>query len=135
MSRVATKGPMGLKPDRQAKSPRKYMRTTAKGKKSSSDCPIMRSANGQPCLADWCGCNGSTETTCLRHVRKFAIAGAAEKPPNFMGFYGCDVAERTFENSKDQHWTWRGICQAMMLTQAILYRKGLIQIGQTGDDT
>lgn len=127
MSMIANlKGPLGLKPEKPAKSPRKGMRSVAKGKKSSSDCPIMKSAEGEPCLADWCGCNGSTDTTCMRHIRKFNIAGAGQKGPNFIGFYGCDVAERMFENSKDQEWTWRGICQALVLTQMRLRAKGLL---------
>ena len=75
------KGPLGLKPDKAAKPPRKQMRRVAKGKKDSSDCPIMRSAEGEPCLADWCGCNGSTDTTCMRHIRKFGIAGMGLMPP------------------------------------------------------
>jgi len=125
MSRIENfKGPMGLKPDKTAKAPRKGMRRVAKGKKSSSECPIMKSAKGQPCLADWCGCNGSTDTTNMRHIRKFKIGGMGQKSPNYIAFYGCDVAERMFENSKDQEWTWRGIMQAMVLTQMKLREKG-----------
>ena len=125
MSRIENfKGPMGLKPDKPAKAPRKGMRRVAKGKKSSSECPIMKSAEGQPCLADWCGCNGSTDTTAMRHIRKFKIGGMGQKPPNYIAFYGCDTAERMFENSKDQEWTWRGIMQAMVLTQMKLREKG-----------
>ena len=127
MTRIATKGPMGLKPDKKREpSPRRGMRRVAKGKKSSSDCPIMKSAENEPCLADWCGCNGSADTTCLRHVRKFNIAGAGMKGPNMIGFYGCALSERMFEGSKDQHWTWRGVMQATVLTQMKLLAKGLV---------
>lgn len=109
-----------------AKPPRQQMRRTAKGKKASHDDPIMRSARGEPCLADWCGCGGSTETTHVRHIRKFAIAGTGQKPPNFIAFYGCDVAERAFENTAKPTWTWRGLTQAMILTQIKLLKKGLL---------
>ena len=126
MSRIATRGPLGLKPDKAAPKPRTQMRRVAKGKKSSSVCPIMRSAKGEPCLADWCGCGGSTTTTCLRHIRKFKIGGAGQKTPNHIGFYGCQVAEDMFEKSKDQQWTWRGVCQALVLTQMRLLSKGLM---------
>lgn len=104
---------------------KKRMRRVAEGKKSSSDCPIMKSAEGEPCLADWCGCNGSTETTAMRHIRKFKIGGMGSKPPNFIAFYGCDKAERMFESSQNG-WTWRGMCQALVLTQMRLVAKGLL---------
>lgn len=122
------KGPLGLKVDKVA--PSKFMRRTAKGKKASSDCPFMKSAKGEQCLADWCGCGGSTETTALRHIRKFKIGGMGGKPPNYMGFYGCDQAERMFENNKDQPWTWRGVCQALVLTQMKMRAKGLLPVGK-----
>lgn len=102
------------------------MRNVAQGKKASSDCQIMRSAKGEQCLADWCGCNGSTDTTCVRHIRKFGAGGAGMKPPNFIGFYGCFEAERLWENNKDQPWSWDGVMQAMVLTQLKLYHKGLL---------
>ena len=86
----------------------------------------MKSAKDQPCLSDWCGCNGSTDTTAVRHIRKFAIGGTGCKPHNFIGFYGCQIAEDMFALKGDPHWTWRGVCQAMILTQMILTRKGLI---------
>ena len=122
-----TRTPFVTKAPNWSNTAKKPMRRVAKGKKSSSDCPIMKSAEGQPCLADWCGCGGSTDTTCLRHIRKFKIGGMGMKPPNFMGFYGCATAERMFEGSKDQEWTWRGICQALILTQMILHEKGLMK--------
>ena len=117
-----------------AKAKRKPMRRVAKGKKSSSDCPIMRSAEGEQCLADWCGCGGSTDTTCLRHIRKFGAGGAGMKPPPFIGFYGCFEAERLWENNKDQPWGWDGVMQAMVLTQLKLYQKGLLGILQEDEE-
>lgn len=118
------KGPMGQKTPR-ARS--KGLHRVAEGKKSSSDCPIMRSAKGEACLADWCGCGGSNDTTAMRHVRKFKIAGAGEKPPNFIAFYGCDKAERMFERGVCNGVTWEGVCQALVLTQMKLVRKGLLR--------
>lgn len=104
---------------------RKHMKAVAPGKKSSSDCPIMRSAKDEACLADWCGCGGSTETTALRHVRKFGIGGMGSKPPNFIGFYGCQKAEDIFALGYGE-WSWMGLCGAMILTQAKLAQKGLV---------
>lgn len=116
------------KPTKTPKAKPKPMRNVAKGKKSSSDCPIMRSAKDEQCLADWCGCGGSTETTCLRHIRKFGAGGAGMKPPPFIGFYGCAEAERLWENNKDKVWTWQGLARALILTQMKLHRKGLLGI-------
>ncbi len=116
----------GAVADRKAKP----MRRVAKGKRSSSECPIMKSAKGEPCLADWCGCNGSTETTAVRHIRKFKIGGMGCKPPSFMGFYGCQKAEDMFAVSRTQEWTWRGICQALVLTQMRLVEQGLLGGGE-----
>lgn len=108
------------------------MRNTAKGKKSSSDCPIMRSAKGEACLADWCGCNGSTDTTAMRHIRKFNIAGAAMKGPNMIGWYGCQKSEHMFEGNAKQEWTWEGLCEALILTLMKLLAKGLVTMeGET----
>ena len=121
-----TAQPIYQKGQVQDRSKAKPMRRVAKGKKSSSDCPIMKSAEGEPCLADWCNCGGSTETTALRHVRKFKIGATGSKPPNFIGFYGCQVAEDMFATSTKQEWTWRGICQALVLTQMKLVSKGLL---------
>jgi hypothetical protein len=124
MTDIANRGPLGLKGQKEA--PRKFMRRVAKGKKSSSDCPIMRSAKGEACLADWCGCNGSTETTAMRHIRKFKIGGMASKPPNYIGFYGCQVAEDIFALKGEQGWTWEGLLRAMVLTQMKLRAKELM---------
>ena len=134
MSNLANLPPLGLKCDKPAKKPRKGMRNVAKGKKPSSDCPLMKSAKGEQCLADWCGCNGSSETTALRHIRKFKIAGAGQKPPNYIGFYGCQEAERLFENNRDTPWTWEGVCQALVLTQMKMRAKGLLPVGRAGKD-
>lgn len=123
MTDLAQRGPMGLKATRKT---RPGLRPVAKGKKSSSDCPIMRSAKGEACLADWCDCGGSTDTTAMRHLRKFKIAGMGQKPPNFIAFYGCAEAERLFENNRDTPWTWEGVCRALVLTQMKLRDKGLI---------
>lgn len=120
------RGPLGLKGDKPAKAERKPMRRTAQGKRASHDDAIMRSARDEPCLADWCGCGGSTETTHIRHIRKFGIAGTAQKPPNLIAFYGCDAAERAFENTAKPTWTWQGLMQAMVLTQMKLIKKGLL---------
>ncbi|MEO9648789.1 MAG: hypothetical protein ABJ360_22385 [Roseobacter sp.] len=124
MSRVATKPPLGLKLEKE--EPRKYMRRVAAGKKSSSDCPIMKSAKGEPCLADWCGCGGSTNTTNMRHIRKFKIAGMGEKPPSYIAFYGCQLAEDIFALKGEQGWTWEGLMTAFVLTQMRLRAKGLL---------
>lgn len=126
MTRVASRPPLGLKPEKEA--PRKHMRRVAKGKKSSSDCPIMKSAKDEQCLADWCGCGGSTDTTCMRHVRKFAVGGMGIKPPNWMGFYGCQRAEDIFALKGEQGWTWEGLMQAVFLTQMKLRAKGLLPL-------
>lgn len=123
---IGGRPPLGLKPDKTESKPRQGMRRVAKGKKASSDCPIMQSAKDQPCLADWCGCGGSTDTTAMRHIRKFAIGAMASKPPNYIAFYGCQRAEDMFAVSGKQEWTWRGVCQAMILTQMILRGKGLL---------
>ena len=120
---IGDRGPLGLKPDKGDKEPRKQMRRVAKGKKSSSDCPMMKSAKDQPCLADWCGCNGSTGTTAMRHIRKFGIGGTGKKPPNYIAFYGCQRAEDIFALGSVE-WTWKGLMQAMVLTQMILRSKG-----------
>ncbi len=122
----------GQKP---AKAPRKRMRNVAEGKKSSSDCPVMRSAEKEPCLADWCGCGGSTETTAMRHVRKFKIGGTGCKPPNFIAFYGCQVAEDIFALRSEDDWTWEGLCQAVILTQMRLVSKGLLPKTFEGPNT
>ena len=127
MTRIANpRGPLGLKPDKAAKEPYKGLRKVAKGKKSSSDCLIMKSAENQPCLADWCGCGGSIETTAMRHVRKFKIAGTGQKPPNYIAFYGCQRAEDMFALGGEQGWTWEGLMQAVVLTQMKLHRAGLL---------
>jgi len=123
---IGGRPPLGLKPDKTESKPRQGMRRVAKGKKASSNCPIMQSAKAQPCLADWCGCGGSTDTTAMRHIRKFAIGAMASKPPNYIAFYGCQRAEDMFAVSGKQEWTWRGVCQAMILTQMILRGKGLL---------
>lgn len=120
---IGDRGPLGLKPDKVNKEPRKQMRRAAKGKKSSSDCPMMKSAKDQPCLADWCKCGGSTDTTSMRHIRKFGIGGTGKKPPNYIAFYGCQRAEDIFALGSGE-WTWRGLMQAMVLTQMILRSKG-----------
>lgn len=104
----------------------KRMRRVAKGKKASSDCPIMESAKDEQCFADWCGCNGSTETTAMRHIRKFKIGGTGMKPPNYIGFYGCQRSEDMFAISTKQEWTWKGLCEALILTQMKLRAKGLL---------
>lgn len=122
---IGDRGPLGLKPDKSDKEPRKGMRRVAKGKKASSDCPIMKSANGQPCLADWCGCGGSTATTHVRHIRKFGIGAMGKKPPNYISFYGCQRAEDVFALGSGE-WSWQGLMQAMVLTQMILRGKGLL---------
>ena len=103
---------------------RKPMRRTAKGKKSSSDCPIMKSARNEPCLADWCDCYGSTDTTSMRHIRKGKIGGMGMKPPNWIGFYGCQRAEDMF--ALHGGWTWEGLTLALILTQMKLRAKGLL---------
>lgn len=87
---------------------------------------IKQSAEGESCLADWCGRNGSTETTVLCHIRKFGVAGMGEKPPDFLGFYGCFTAHRMFDQSKDVEWSWEGVIRAMMITQIKLNQKGLL---------
>lgn len=124
MTNLANLPPLGLKPEKTPKHT--GMRNVAKGKKSSSDCPIMKSAEGEQCLADWCGCNGSTETTAQRHIRKFKIGGTGMKPPNWIGFYGCQRAEDLFALGGEQEWTWEGLMQAMTLTQMKLRAKGLL---------
>lgn len=126
-ARIPTKGPLGLKVDKPVNAkPRTRMRNVAKGKKSSSDCPIMKSAKNEQCLADWCGCNGSTATTALRHVRKFKIGAMGSKPPSYIGFYGCQRAEDLFALKGEEEWTWEGVCQALVLTQMKLRAKGLL---------
>ncbi|MEL7281318.1 MAG: nuclease domain-containing protein [Pseudomonadota bacterium] len=126
MSQIAnTRGPLGLKPPKD--KTRTSLRRVATGKKSSSDCPIMKAAKGQPCLADWCGCNGSTETTAMRHIRKFNIAGMGQKPPNYIAFFGCQVAEDMFEKQRTG-WEWSGVMQAMVLTQMKLRAMGLLPV-------
>lgn len=126
MSRIVTGRPPYQKGQKQAKPAPKPMRNVALGKKSSSDCPIMKSAEKEPCLADWCGCNGSTETTAMRHIRKFKIAGMGQKPPNYIAFYGCQRAENMFALKSEGSWTWRGVAEAMVLTQMRLREKGLL---------
>ncbi len=121
-----TRQPIYVKTGKQTKQPRKQMRRVAKGSVSSSECPIMASAKNEPCLADWCDCGGSSETTALRHVRKFKIGAMGMKPPNFIGFYGCQRSEDLFATRSQEHWTWRGVCQAMVLTQMKLVKKGLL---------
>ncbi len=110
------------------KTPRtrsKGLHRVAEGKRASSNDAIMRSAKGEVCLADWCGCGGSTETTVICHVRKFGIGGTSCKPPNWLGFYGCAEAHRIFD-SNGLEWSWEGLMRAVLLTQMKLYRKGLI---------
>lgn len=124
MTRIAPRPPLGLKPEKDA--PRKYMRRVAKGKKSSSDCPMMKSAKGEACLADWCDCGMSTDTTCLRHVRKFGIGGTGMKPPAFIGFYGCQRAEDIFALKGGDGWEWEGLTRAILLTQMRMHAKGLL---------
>lgn len=114
------------KPTKAPKPKSKGMRNVAKGKKPSSACPIMKSAKGEQCLCDWCGCGGSTETTAMRHVRKFKIGAMGSKPPNFIAFYGCQKAEDIFALKSSSKWTWEGLAQAMILTQMKLIKKGLI---------
>lgn len=87
---------------------------------------ITKSAKGQPCTADWCGCRGSTDTTVFCHVRKFGIAGTGIKPPDFIGFYGCAEAHRMFDQDKDAAWSWEGVARAMTHTQIILNQRGLL---------
>ncbi|MEN8658303.1 MAG: nuclease domain-containing protein [Marivita sp.] len=123
------KEPLGLKPEKAPKEAKpRQMRRVAKGKKSSSDCPIMKSAKGESCLADWCGCGGSTETTAMRHVRKFNVAGMGQKPPNYIAFYGCQKAEDLFALKGEQEWTWEGLMRAVVLTQMKLRAKGLLPL-------
>lgn len=124
MTNLAGKPPLGLKPPKA--EPRKGIRRVAKGKKSSSDCPMMKAANGQPCLADWCGCRGSTETTAMRHIRKFGIGGMGKKPPNYIAFFGCQRAEDLFALKGEEEWTWEGLMRAMIRTQLVLRGKGLL---------
>lgn len=87
---------------------------------------IRASAQGQPCQADWCGCGGSTETTVFCHTRKFGLAGMAQKPPDFLGFYGCHKAHQMFDEG-DQ-WSWEGMARAVFKTQIILNRIGLLYV-------
>ena len=117
------RGPLGLKVHKDRKP---GLHRVAAGKKSSSDCPIMRSAKGEACLADWCGCGGSNETTAMRHIRKFKIGALGSKPPNFIAFYGCLKAEQMFERGIRDGVTWEGVCQALVLTQMKLHAKGLL---------
>jgi hypothetical protein len=113
---------MGLKTPTKRKP---GLHAVAAGKRSSSDSAIMRSAKGEACLADWCGCGGSNDTTVLCHVRKFGIGGMGMKPPNWLGFYGCAEAHRIFD-SNGPEWSWEGLFRAVALTQMKLKAKGLI---------
>ena len=85
---------------------------------------IMRSAKGKPCTASWCNCGGSTETTVHCHVRKFGIGGTGYKPPDFIGFRGCALAHRMFDEGSD--WDWESVCRAMIQTQIELSKAGLL---------
>lgn len=123
MTDLAQRGPLGMKPERTRKP---GLRPVARGKRASNDCPIMRSAKGEACLADWCGCGGSNDTTVLCHVRKFGIGGMGMKPPNWIGFYGCAKAHQMFDHEKDAAWSWEGVMRAVILTQMKLRAKGLI---------
>lgn len=104
----------------------KGQRKPTKAPKVYRSKKIMASAKGQPCTADWCGCNGSTETTVFCHVRKFGIGGMGIKPPDFIGFYGCAKAHRMFDHERDENWSWEGVSRAMIQTQIILNKKGML---------
>lgn len=87
---------------------------------------IRKSAEGQQCQADWCGCGGSTATTVFCHVRKFGLAGTGQKPADFLGFYGCFKAHLMFDEG-DQ-WSWEGLLRAVFKTQILLNRAGLLNV-------
>ena len=102
---------------------RKPMRRTAKGKKSSSDCPIMKSARNEPCTMRMPWCNHDPSTTVFCHIRAFGSGGMGSKPINLHGWYGCSDCHQ-----REKEAGWDDVLRALMETLRILLIKGLIQI-------
>ncbi len=50
---------------------------------------LRKAAQGQPCTLRLPGCDGGGDTTVLAHLRRFGLAGMAQKPPDWAGVFAC----------------------------------------------
>jgi len=75
----------------------------AKPQKAQSKA-LRQAARGQECTLRLPCCNRDPETTVLAHLRYFAWAGTAQKPPEFLAVFACSACHdaldrRTPENA------------------------------------
>jgi hypothetical protein len=86
---------------------------------------LTNSANGQNCAlrwGDWTGSCGGDVVFC--HVRGKGD-GVATKPPDFWGFFGCQVCHAYEEAG---HVPADEILRAIRETQTLMAMEGLLQV-------
>lgn len=81
--------PIWQKGQAKAKKPKRMAKVSAKA--AATPRPLRDNANGKPCTLRLPGCRNDPQYTVLAHYRRFGWAGAAQKPHDMLGAFGCDM--------------------------------------------
>ena len=86
------------------------------------------SARGKHCALRLEGCNYDEGTTVLAHIRRFGWAGAAQKPPDFLGVYACSNCHDKLDRRSKGQVSDEDILRALGETQIQMHREGVLQV-------
>lgn len=75
-------------------------------------------ARGQECTLKMPWCNFDNSTVVLCHIRRFGVAGVAQKPHDFLAYHGCSECHR-----REGDAGWDDLLRALMLTQIRVYEE------------
>ncbi len=119
------------KPMRQVSKKRQAEGQTAAIKaKPKRLTPAQANAEGKPCQLQLPGCRCDPIYTVLCHARRFGWGGMSVKPPDYLGYFGCDLChekqERYHPDCSDGD-----LMRAMGNTLKIQFADGVFSEGNT----
>lgn len=94
--------------------------------------PALRKfAAGQDCTIRLRGCRRMPEYTIAAHLRFFGVAGISQKPSDIHMVFACDRCHDILDHRdrwRDHDLTWRDVLRALMFSQTLMEKSGLIQV-------